>query len=224
MPRSRCGRNGRVHHAHLVHGLVPVARQDGRQGLRHGAPLAHQAQAIEPVPRLRERLVATAPTPASTHGTHAPTPNQRVWTATPRSPFASSRATIDAPVRHPAWRSRACDRPEPGIPETMRVAAVGSVAGIGQAWPMAPDRPEIRSSAGRDAPIWSILRTGSMGFAFWRDGLSGTSVRTQTTEPAESASVHDPGGAVMEGGDDGGRRISPWRAPRVPQVSRARGR
>src|SRR5262245_43539952 len=39
--------------------------------------------------------VATAPTPASAQGTIDPTENQWLWTATPRSPVAGSRATIE---------------------------------------------------------------------------------------------------------------------------------
>ena len=39
--------------------------------------------------------VATAPTPASAHGTWEPTENQCDWTATPSSPVAASRATIE---------------------------------------------------------------------------------------------------------------------------------
>src|SRR5688500_20091383 len=39
--------------------------------------------------------VATAPTPASAKATIAPTPNQWDWTATPSSPVAGSRATIE---------------------------------------------------------------------------------------------------------------------------------
>ena len=39
--------------------------------------------------------VATAPTPASAHGTSAPIENQWDWTATPSSPVAGSRATIE---------------------------------------------------------------------------------------------------------------------------------
>src|SRR6185312_9982622 len=39
--------------------------------------------------------VATAPTPGSAHGTIGPTENQCDWTATPSSPVAGSRATIE---------------------------------------------------------------------------------------------------------------------------------
>src|SRR5207237_8598201 len=39
--------------------------------------------------------VATAPTPASTHGTIGPTLNQCDCTATPSSPVAGSRATME---------------------------------------------------------------------------------------------------------------------------------
>ncbi len=39
--------------------------------------------------------VATAPTPASAHVTFEPTANQCDWTATPISPVAGSRATIE---------------------------------------------------------------------------------------------------------------------------------
>ncbi|MBK9968673.1 MAG: hypothetical protein IPP07_28940 [Holophagales bacterium] len=39
--------------------------------------------------------VAMAPTPASAHGTSAPTENQCDWTATPSCPVAGSRATIE---------------------------------------------------------------------------------------------------------------------------------
>ncbi len=39
--------------------------------------------------------VATAPTPASAHDTFEPTENQWLCTATPSSPVAGSRATIE---------------------------------------------------------------------------------------------------------------------------------
>ncbi len=39
--------------------------------------------------------VATAPTPASAHVTPDPTENACDWTATPISPVAGSRATIE---------------------------------------------------------------------------------------------------------------------------------
>src|SRR5689334_20330482 len=52
--------------------------------------------------------VATAPTPASIHGTIGPTPNQCDCTATPRSPVAESRATIENVWTGRSGTGRAC--------------------------------------------------------------------------------------------------------------------
>src|SRR5580765_1509364 len=79
--------------------------------------------------------VATAPTPASAHDTPEPTENACDWTATPMSPVAGSRATIEK-----VWTGRS------------GVGADGSAAGAGRAIC-------VRRSAARTAGrAWRHLR------------------------------------------------------------------
>ena len=58
-------------------------------------PAFMRARPFGPYEGSTNDCVATAPTPASAQVTLPPTENQWLWTATPISPVAASRATIE---------------------------------------------------------------------------------------------------------------------------------
>src|SRR5262249_60980549 len=78
--------------------VFPLASASRHRGPYAGSPIA---------------CVATAPTPARTHGTIDPTANIAVWTATPNSPVARSRATIEYATDPPPEPSPHLDRTAP---------------------------------------------------------------------------------------------------------------
>src|SRR5262245_34713010 len=79
-----CRRNGESSAARAP-ASASAADAPASSASRHLGPYAGEANA----------WVATAPTPARAHGTITPTPKAHVSTATPSTPLAESRATIE---------------------------------------------------------------------------------------------------------------------------------
>ena len=85
----------RVDDAELPVARLLVARQHRRDRRAGVEALGHASSAFGPWATSATDCVATAPTPGRAHDTTLPTENQCDCTATPSSPLAGSRATIE---------------------------------------------------------------------------------------------------------------------------------
>src|SRR4051794_19791745 len=110
------------------------------------------ASSRAPPPGTGIDCVATAPTPARAHETTEPTENQCDWTATPSSPVAGSRATMEyVPLR--------IDR-EHKVLERIRAIPPGFVRTYGDVSPGAPRYAGSVLHACEDpgVPWWRVVR------------------------------------------------------------------
>jgi hypothetical protein len=85
----------RVDDADLTHGGQPVVGEHGRQGALGIVSGGEGVEGTGPCAGSAIDCVATAPTPGRAHGHIEPTQNQCDCTATPSSPDAGSKATIE---------------------------------------------------------------------------------------------------------------------------------
>src|SRR3954468_22725321 len=121
------------------------------------APASRRSSAPGPYAGSATDWLATAPTPALAHETMAPTENQCEWTATPRSPDAASRATME----YVPMRKVENHRTTPGdVLARVRAIPAGFVRAYGD---ICPGAPRYAGSVLHDTdepglPWWRVVR------------------------------------------------------------------